>query len=128
MGEDQDRHGARVSRGLANAISTERVADGPRWVTAATDLEGVDIRALDGYGALMARMTPEEATAVNVLCSYVAGLSQPIPDQVAKGLETLASRAHNRLHTGWDENAVRKQWSAAFPTPATPATRTEPAS
>lgn len=66
----------------------------------------------------MARMTPEEANAVNVLCSYIAGIGTPIPDQVARSLETLASRAHNRLQTGWDENAVRKQWPAAFPAAA----------
>jgi hypothetical protein len=23
-------------------------------------------------------------------------------------------RAHNRIQTGWDENAVRKQWPEAF--------------
>ena len=75
----------------------------------------------------MARMTPEEANAVNVLCSYIAGIGASIPDQVARSLETLASRAHNRLQTDWDENAVRKQWPAAFPT-AAPAPAPETAS
>ena len=35
------------------------------------------------------------------------------PDMVVHALETLASRAHNRLQTGW-EVAVRRQWPAAF--------------
>ena len=61
----------------------------------------------------MARMTPGEANAVNVVCTYLAG-QDTIPDSVAKALETLASRAHNRIQTGWDEAAVRKQWPAAF--------------
>ena len=76
-----------------------------------------------GYGTAMARMTPAEATAVNILCSYIAGQSGQIPDEVARALETLASRANNRIQTGWDENAVRKQWPQAFPTtpPAPPA-------
>jgi hypothetical protein len=26
----------------------------------------------------------------------------------------LASRAHNRIQTGWDEHAVRKQWPHAY--------------
>lgn len=63
----------------------------------------------------MARMTPAEATAVNILCSYVAGQGGQIPDEVARALETLASRANNRLQTGWNESAVRKQWPQAFP-------------
>jgi hypothetical protein len=58
----------------------------------------------------MARMTPAEATAVNVVISYLAGKDDPMPRQVADALETLASRAHNRLQTGWDEVAVRTQW------------------
>jgi hypothetical protein len=58
----------------------------------------------------MARMTPAEATAVNVVISLLAGKDDPIPRQVAAALETLASRAHNRLQTGWDEVAVGKQW------------------
>lgn len=60
----------------------------------------------------MARMTPAEANAVNIVCSYLAGLSDPIPAQVVDALETLANRAHNRIQTGWDESAVRKQWPA----------------
>jgi hypothetical protein len=57
----------------------------------------------------MARMTPAEATAVNVVISYLAGKDDPMPHHVAAALETLATRAHNRLQTGWDEVAVRKQ-------------------
>jgi len=59
-------------------------------------------------------MTPGEATAVNVLLGYLSGMDTPPPDEVVRGLELLASRAHNRLQTGWDEQAVRKQWPAAF--------------
>jgi hypothetical protein len=62
----------------------------------------------------MARMTPAEATAVNVICGYLAGRGDDLPPEVVRGLETLASRAHNRLLTGWDENAVREQWPTAF--------------
>jgi hypothetical protein len=58
----------------------------------------------------MARMTLAEATVVNVVISYLAGKDDPMPRQVANALETLASRAHNRLQTGWDEAAVRRQW------------------
>jgi hypothetical protein len=29
-------------------------------------------------------------------------------------LETLASRAHNRLQAGWSEISVREQWPEAF--------------
>jgi hypothetical protein len=67
------------------------------------------------YDSAMARMTPEEATAVNVVASYLAGVHETIPDEVARAMETLASRAHNRIQTGWDESAVRKQWPNAFP-------------
>lgn len=62
---------------------------------------------------LMARMTPAEANAVNVVCSYLAG-QDDVPDSVAIALEVLANRAHNRIQTGWDENAVRAQWPKAF--------------
>lgn len=41
---------------------------------------------------IMARMTPAEATAVNVPTTYVAGLSEPVPAEVVRSLETLASR------------------------------------
>jgi hypothetical protein len=58
----------------------------------------------------MARMTPHEANAVNIICSYLAGRDDPMPRQVAGALELLASRAHNRLQTGWNEDAVRRQW------------------
>jgi hypothetical protein len=59
-------------------------------------------------------MTPQEATAVNTLCGYLAGTGEELPAEVARALEALASRAHNRLQTGWDENAVREQWPHAF--------------
>ena len=62
----------------------------------------------------MARMTPAEATAVNVLLGYMAGKGDDLPHEVARALETLASRAPNRLQAGWDENAVRRQWPEAF--------------
>ena len=61
----------------------------------------------------MARMTPGEANAVNVVCSFLAA-HDDVPDSVAQALEILASRAFNRIQTGWDENAVRKQWPGAF--------------
>ena len=56
----------------------------------------------------MARMTPEEANAVNVIASYLAGRTERPPREVVRGLERLASRAHNRIQTGWDEVAVRE--------------------
>lgn len=58
-------------------------------------------------------MTPGEANAVKVICSYLAA-QDTVPDSVAQALETLASRAHNRIQTGWDETAVRRQWPKAF--------------
>jgi hypothetical protein len=58
-------------------------------------------------------MTLGEATAVNTLLGYLAGGQQPPPPAVVDGLVLLASRAHNRLQTGWDEHAVRKQWPSA---------------
>lgn len=61
----------------------------------------------------MARMTVEEANAVNIVVSYLAGQEEP-PPMVVRALERLASRAHNRLQSGWDESAVRAQWPAAF--------------
>ena len=67
-------------------------------------------------------MTPAEATAVNVIASYLAGRGDALPAEVARALETLASRAHNRLQTGWEETAVRRQWPQAFTdAPAGPA-------
>ncbi len=62
----------------------------------------------------MARMTPEEANSVNIVVSYLAGRGDDLPDEVVRSLETLASRAHNRLQTGWDEKAVRVHWPKAF--------------
>ena len=63
-------------------------------------------------------MTPAEATAVNVLATYLAGSERPVPAEVVRALEALASRAHNRLQTGWDESAVREQWSEVFADPS----------
>ena len=63
---------------------------------------------------LMARMTPKEATAVNVLLGYLAGKEDQPPREVVLGLETLASRAYNRLQTGWSETSVREQWPHAY--------------
>ncbi len=62
----------------------------------------------------MARMTPGEANAVNVLLGYLAGQAAEPPVPVVHALEILASRAHNRIQTGWDEHAVRKQWPHAY--------------
>jgi hypothetical protein len=59
-------------------------------------------------------MTPEEANAVNVIATYLASATDPIPAEVVRALEVLASRAHNRVQTGWDENAVRAQWPQVF--------------
>ena len=64
----------------------------------------------------MARMTPKEATAVNVLLGYFAGRAELPPPEIVRSLETLANRAHNRLQAGWDEQAVRRQWPHAYPT------------
>jgi len=66
------------------------------------------------YALPMARMTPQEGNAVNVLASYLVGRGDQLPVEVVRALETLASRAHNRLQTGWDEHAVRRQWPYAF--------------
>lgn len=63
----------------------------------------------------MARMTPKEAAAVNTLFGYLTGIDKEIPAAVAQAMETLASRAHNRLQGGVDEVAVRAQWPSAFP-------------
>ena len=62
----------------------------------------------------MARMTPREAAAVNVLFGYLAGKADDLPREVVLALETLASRAHNRLQAGVNEDSVRQQWPAAF--------------
>jgi len=48
----------------------------------------------------MARMTPREAAAVNVLFGYLAGRADDLPREVVLGLEKLASRGHNRLQSG----------------------------
>lgn len=63
----------------------------------------------------MARMTPAEANAVNVLLGYISGRDDTPPVPVVHALEVLANRAHNRIQTGWDENAVRAHWPHAFP-------------
>ena len=62
----------------------------------------------------MARMTPQEATAVNVLLGYMVGKDERPPREVVRALEILASRAHNRLQAGWSEVAVRQQWPHAY--------------
>jgi hypothetical protein len=59
-------------------------------------------------------MTPQEATAVNVVLGYLAA-QEDLPEQVVKSLEILANRAHNRLQAGWDEHAVRRHWPRAYP-------------
>jgi hypothetical protein len=66
------------------------------------------------YCCPVARMTPGEANAVNIIASYIAAQPESPPAQVARALEILANRAHNRIQTGWDENAVRRQWPQAF--------------
>jgi hypothetical protein len=33
---------------------------------------------------------------------------------VVRALERLASRAHNRLQSGWDEQNVHQHWPRAF--------------
>ncbi|WP_344066942.1 hypothetical protein [Terrabacter lapilli] len=62
----------------------------------------------------MARMTPSEAAAVNVLISYIAGKDPNPPPEVVRSLRILASRAYNRLQGGWHEDAVQKHWPYAF--------------
>lgn len=59
-------------------------------------------------------MTPAEATAVNVLLGYMAGIEEQPPREVVRALEILASRAHNRLQAGWSEVSVRQQWPHAY--------------
>jgi hypothetical protein len=63
---------------------------------------------------VMARMTPREATGVNVLLSYLAGKDELPPREVVFALEILASRAFNRLQAGWSETSVRDQWPHAY--------------
>lgn len=60
-------------------------------------------------------MTPYEATAVNVVVSYLAGRGDELPVEVVRALAVLARRANNRIQSGWDEVAVRQQWPKAFP-------------
>lgn len=62
----------------------------------------------------MARMTPKEAAAVNVLFGYLVGKADDLPKEVVLALETLASRAFNRLQAGVNEESVRHQWPNAF--------------
>lgn len=62
----------------------------------------------------MARMTPQEAAAVNVLFGYLVGRTDDLPREVVLALDTLASRAHNRLQSGVSEVSVRHQWPGAF--------------
>jgi hypothetical protein len=59
-------------------------------------------------------MTPQEATAVNILLGYFAGRPELPPREIVRSLEILANRAHNRLQGGWDEVAVRRQWPYAY--------------
>lgn len=65
----------------------------------------------------MARMTPQEATAVNVLLGYMVGKDETPPREVVFALEILASRAFNRLQGGWSETSVRHQWPHAYEDP-----------
>ena len=62
----------------------------------------------------MVRMTPAEAAAVNTLFGFLTGIDREIPAAVAPAMETLASRAHNRLQSGINEHTVRAQWPSAF--------------
>ena len=62
----------------------------------------------------MARMTPNEATAVNTLLGYMAAKEERPPREIVLALETLASRAFNRLQAGWSEDSVREQWPHAY--------------
>lgn len=66
----------------------------------------------------MPRMTPGEAAAVNVLVGYFVGQTTDPPREVVLALETLASRAHNRLQAGVPEGSVRAQWPQHFATPS----------
>lgn len=62
----------------------------------------------------MVRMTPSEAAAVDTVISYIAGMDASPPPEVVRSLRILASSSFNRLHGGWHEDAVRRQWPAAF--------------
>ena len=59
-------------------------------------------------------MTPKELTAVNTLLGYMAAKEERPPREIVLALETLASRAFNRLQTGWSEGSVREQWPHAY--------------
>lgn len=73
-----------------------------------------DEPAEEEVGASMAGMTDYEATAVNVVVSYLAGLNEPLPAEVITSLAVLAKRANGRLQSGWDEGSVRAQWPEPF--------------
>jgi hypothetical protein len=62
----------------------------------------------------MARMTPAEANAVNVVCTYLSAKEEQLPPEVARSLAVLASRAYNRIQTGWHESTVFERWPDAF--------------
>jgi hypothetical protein len=72
-----------------------------------------DETSMRSGGSHRARMTTEEANAVNIVLGYMAGQEEP-PAMVVRALEQVARRAHNRLQSGWDEQAVRQQWPRAF--------------
>jgi hypothetical protein len=59
----------------------------------------------------MAGMTDYEATAVNVVISYLAGRNESLPDEVITSLAILAKRANGRLQSGWSGDAVRAHWA-----------------
>jgi len=45
----------------------------------------------------------------DVLLGYLVGKGDHLPVEVVRAVEALASRAHNRLQTGWNEEAMRSQ-------------------
>lgn len=62
------------------------------------------------YAALHGQDDAAEANAVNVIASYLAAQPTRPPEMVIQALWTSANRAHNRIQTGWDENAVARHW------------------
>ena len=59
----------------------------------------------------MARMTPGEAAAVNVLVGFFVGQASDPPREVVLALETPASRA--QPPSGWSLRSIRAQPVAA---------------
>lgn len=62
----------------------------------------------------MAHMTPSEGAAVDTVISYIASRDPEPPTEVARALHVLAASSSSHPQDGWDQQAVRRQWPAAF--------------